>query len=817
MMKNKVQIMGAGLIALLLALAGCANPLDERPDASPKAVSGGKIVVTLGGLDARTLGPIADDVAGLHYRLVLQNYDKIIEEDIEDFSQPVERSVEPGYWMVGVLAYTEGNKTAWGCVFVEDVRDGETRAAPITLLPATDQDAAGIFDYDIAFPDPTHDFDYTITYLGLKPEQYGNSSEEGCILINLRDFDKKAAKLELPAGKYNLDILLESTRQVNGKPLQVVVKEIVYLYPGLTTQAHYKFTEAHFAAEVYLKGTAYVNSFTPRSYTPTEVQLKLHDSGWYDETNIQRAAIANGAWELTVPSEKIGGAYNASTVQLRFVATSDTDATQKLTSAWQDYWLNTIQGHTGIVLSTSVYPIAKNSPNPYFVGIEGVSGIAHNSDAVPYLPVALKITALSNYGLIGNSVYASSNWGANYLSPEPDGTFIFIMPPSAVTVSADFFHLKGTASIPGENLLNYQPVTVEAYAEKWDEKTEGYIREQIGSAANIAPNGAWEIAIPDGYIYTGSGDIYFKVFSEATGQPDQDYTTPYSVDSLTGTETATLFVPLFEVSNFRQTEATVDSVTIAWDDAAWATGYNIYRDGTKIATHPLPAGATSYSDTELPWGQYQYAIAGIYDDPATEEPPTEGNRSYLTATTALAAPANVKAETTDTPFQVYVSWNPVVHADSYEVYRDGNMVASTSYSYYYDSEYKTLGEKYAYKVVAKNWTYGVTSADSATAEVSFPITANLTVNNPWYDSISVLGEIDYYRFSVPDYGYYGCYFDQYDGYMYGYVYRNGSLYTTFVGNTSYEYYYPGEEIILAVRANNYGNTGYYGIGVNYSW
>jgi hypothetical protein len=812
MMKNKVQIIGAGLLALILALAGCSNPLGERPDAFPEAVSGGKIVVTLGGLDARTLGPIAEDVAGLQYRLVLQNYNKIIEEDIEDFSQPVERSIEPGYWTVGVLAYTKDNKTAWGYVFVEDVREGETRTVPITLLPVTDQDAAGIFDYDIAFPEATNDFGYSYTYLGLKPEQYGNSSDEDYILINLRDLDKNAAKLELPAGKYNLEILLQSTRQVNGEPLQVVVKEIVYLYPGLTTQAHYEFTEAHFGADVYLQGTAQVNSFTPRTYTPTEVQLKLYDSGDYDETNIQTEVITNGTWELTVPSEKIGGAYNASMVQLRFVAASDSDATQKLTSPWQYYSLNTMQGNTGIMLSTSVYPITKNSPNPYFAAIEGVSGIAHNSDAIPYLPVTLKIIPLSNYGLIGNSVNTSSGWN---LSPEPNGTFTFTMPSSAVTVSAEFFHLKGTASISDDNPLNYKPVTVEAYAEKWDEETEVYIREQIGSAAGIAANGGWEISIPDGYIYTGTGNIYFKVFSKVTGQPDQDYILPSYVYSLTGTDTATLSVPLFRVSGV-WTESKPTSITIHWDAAAWATGgYKIYRYDSVDSEWDLintPAvTATSYTNAGLTWGQYEYAIAGVYGDA------TEGNWSILTATTALATPANVKAAATNIPFEVYISWTAVPNADFYFIYRNGNFFTSTSGTSYYDSPSNTVGETYSYEVAAVNFSYWVTSDRSASASISFPITANLTVNNTWYDSISVPGEIDYYRFSVPDSGYYLYYFDEYTGFdVYGYVYRNGSFHTSFDWNDGYYSLYPGDEIILAVRSSSSSNTGSYGIGVNYS-
>jgi hypothetical protein len=118
--------------------------------------------------------------------------------------------------------------------------------------------------------------------------------------------------------------------------------------------------------------------------------------------------------------------------------------------------------------------------------------------------------------------------------------------------------------------------------------------------------------------------------------------------------------------------------------------------------------------------------------------------------------------------------------------------------------------------MAYNTAYDITSDNSATAEVSFPITANLTVNNTWHDSMSVPGEIDYYRFSVPDYGYYDCYFDEGLD-VYGYVYRNGYLYTEFDSETGYSYLYPGDEIILAVRSYYSGNTGSYGIGVKYSW
>jgi hypothetical protein len=783
---------------------------------------------------------MADDVAGLNYRLVLQSSDKIIEEDIADFSQPVERSVDTGSWTVGVFAYTGDNKTAWGSTGTTPIQvlEGETKAVPITLLPVTDQDAAGIFDYDIDFPAPTPDFDYDSATLKLTPVSSStNSAPSGEISINLLDPDKDVALLELPAGRYTLDITLTSMRQIYSQALKVTWKETVYLYPGLTTQAHKAFTEAQFAADVYLKGTAKVYNHTETNangdylvnYIPTEVQIKLYDdpSGDPDDTNIQEAPITQNEetgdyeWDLLVSLEKINSAGNANQVNLRFVIADKTDATKTLTGALETVSLSNFQGKTNVSLSTNVYSIVKGT-NAYFsagTGIKGLSGIAHDKHAIASTDVKLRIVPRANYGVIGSQISITNGYNQTVA---PDGTVSFTMQPSGnATVNAGFFHLAGTAEIYGTNTDNYVVKKVEAWGDVENEETGTYTWELIGSTTNIAANHTWTITGFGDHVYTGaSGSIRFKVYMEATGKTPLDYTTTVYVGDLTGTDTATLHPTLYTVSNFHQTGATLNSVTLSWDAAPWATGgFNVYRYDSgwvKITSTPLTAATTSYiNNTGLTAGtSYSYYIVGLYGTP-----PVEGQSASVSASTQLAAPLSVNAETnptSDYPFQTYITWSSVTGANYYEVYRNGTSVGSnTSDTYYYDSyAYKTPGEVYTYKVVAKSWSgdYDITSADSAPDTVSFPAPST---NQSGY--ISSSATFNYHRFTASDSGYYNLSFSTgYSFDAYAYVYVNGSQYSSFylnggmVGLNANA----GDEMIVAVRANNFSSTGSYYINID---
>jgi hypothetical protein len=848
MMKNKVQIMGAGLLALLLVFAGCSNPLGERPDASPDAVSGGKIVVTLGGLDARTLGPMADDVDGLQYRLVLYNDSKIIGEDIDDFTQPVEYSIEAGEWTVAVLAYTEDeNDVAWGEESSVKVLAGGTYPVFITLLPVTYDDAYGIFDYAVEFPDPTDDFGYASTILKLTPPS--ESTNSGGISINLRDPNKDAAKLELPAGKYTLTIALTSTRKIQDEALKVAVTEVVYLYPGLTTQAHYNqanknaFTLADFGADVYLKGTADVANNTELgadgnplvNYIPTKVQLKLYDDGDPDDTNFEEEDITLNQetgeyeWELLIPSEKISGANNVSQIKLSLVIADAAVPDKPLfVGAQQTIPLEDVQGHRKVSLTASVFSILKGA-NAYFAatgtGITGVSGIAYDKHAMAGMPVELRIVPATNYGVIGANVevrdVSSSSISRTVAS---DGIVSFTMPSSGnVTVNANFYRLAGTATISSDP-YGYVVTKVEAWGDVKNEETGAYDWELIGETSTIANSllisNGWEIGFKPNYVYTGIGSIRLKLYMAAPpaqNQPAMDWTTTVSVSSLTGTQQADLTPTLNTVSYFRQTGAALTSVTLSWDNAAWATGFNIYRGATKITPTPLAAGTTFYTDTGLTAGtSYYYTIRGIYG----VAPGTEGTMVSVTAYTQLAAPQSVNvaiAAGSSNPFQTYITWDPVTGRDHYDVYRNGTLVNTYNVTStgYYDTAYKALGEEYVYTVVAKGASgrYDITSADSDQTPIDFPVMTGQ------YGNIDSTGTFNYHRFTASSAGSYYLSFDTsgpYTLYAYAFVYVNGSLYTSysFYGGANVTANKAGDEIIVVVRANDFSSTGNYYINIS---
>jgi hypothetical protein len=292
------------------------------------------------------------------------------------------------------------------------------------------------------------------------------------------------------------------------------------------------------------------------------------------------------------------------------------------------------------------------------------------------------------------------------------------------------------------------------------------------------------------------------------------------VTSLTGTFTVTINVSLFTVGNFHVAETTEDSITLQWDNATWVEGgYRIYRYNTgtyvwDLITSPAD-GDTAYTDTGLTLGTtYSYEICGLYGSPVTE-----GTRVSTSASPTLSAPQNVSAVVdaySANPFQVQISWDTVTGANQYRIYRDGSFISTSYGTTYSDTATKTFGNSYTYQVVAYNSTYYVQSAYSASSWVSFPITDNLWLGSTYYGAIDAPGEVDLYRFDVPYNTSYLITLEEYGFDAYVRVYRNGGLVTT-IDSGSYGYYswYPGDEVIVAVTAYSAGNTGSYGVRIDY--
>jgi hypothetical protein len=327
------------------------------------------------------------------------------------------------------------------------------------------------------------------------------------------------------------------------------------------------------------------------------------------------------------------------------------------------------------------------------------------------------------------------------------------MPAGLTTVSADFFHLKGTAVI-SSGVPGYSPNTITAYEDRKDEETGEYIPTQIGATATIAAlNSSWEIDLK-GSVYTG-GRLYFKVVSKAAGQPDQEFISPsYGIDSLMGEQTVTVTVYLFQLNNARAETTTLTSVTLEWDKADWATGgYRIYRNGT---TTNLPQGTITYTDPAklTPGTTYIYTIYAYVSGTDTER-----GTYTVYAHTKPTAPQNVKAELSASdiyPFQTDVSWDPVPPADgniSYIVYRNGEKIGETSSTYYPDYDYKTPEKPYSYEIAAVYYK-GEGERSAKSGWVVFPLTDVFSPGSSNYVSGSGLL---YYRLTVPSSGSYYIY------------------------------------------------------------
>ena len=109
---------------------------------------------------------------------------------------------------------------------------------------------------------------------------------------------------------------------------------------------------------------------------------------------------------------------------------------------------------------------------------------------------------------------------------------------------------------------------------------------------------------------------------------------------------------------------TANGMTLTWNAAATATGYNVYRDGVKVTVSPQTA--LSFSATGLmPTTQYTWIVRAV--NAAGES----ANATVVSSTTGLvlpAAPTGVTA-TAPTATTMNLAWVPVAGATGYNIYR----------------------------------------------------------------------------------------------------------------------------------------------------
>jgi chitinase len=142
---------------------------------------------------------------------------------------------------------------------------------------------------------------------------------------------------------------------------------------------------------------------------------------------------------------------------------------------------------------------------------------------------------------------------------------------------------------------------------------------------------------------------------------------------------------------------TSSSVSLSWSASSGATGYNVYRGGTKVGS----TSSTSYTDSGLSASTgYSYTVT------ATNSAGESAQSSSVNATTGSNNPTVPPAPTGlsvtgTTSSSVSLSWSASSGATGYNVYRGGTKVGSTSSTSYTDSGL-TASTAYSYAVTATN-------------------------------------------------------------------------------------------------------------------
>lgn len=111
-----------------------------------------------------------------------------------------------------------------------------------------------------------------------------------------------------------------------------------------------------------------------------------------------------------------------------------------------------------------------------------------------------------------------------------------------------------------------------------------------------------------------------------------------------------------------------------WSEVENADSYEVYENDAKIDT----VTNTSYTITQTVPGTYTYAIKAISSDKTYSASPFSNERTYTVnaGATKLATP-EISIST-----DAVISWQEVAHADGYDVYEDGVLLATTELTSY---------------------------------------------------------------------------------------------------------------------------------------
>jgi len=155
-------------------------------------------------------------------------------------------------------------------------------------------------------------------------------------------------------------------------------------------------------------------------------------------------------------------------------------------------------------------------------------------------------------------------------------------------------------------------------------------------------------------------------------------------------------------------------VSLSWTAPTGATRYQIYRNGSLVASQ----AGTTYTDTGRTNGTaYTYYVVAYKQNSVASSP--SATVSATPVAPPLSAPVGLAATPSDR--SVSLSWSAVASATSYEVYRAGVLLGTTATRAYVDSGL-TNGITYAYTVKAVNASSTSPASATTSATPVAPVT-----------------------------------------------------------------------------------------------